>query len=157
MVTPPDHDEVIATVATFFAAFVSGPGVADGALRLREVLDPGAVVVRAGGGAPTTYSVDTFIEPRVELLRSGSLEDFREWVTSARVDLFGDIAQVWCTYAKEWVTDGEPQQGRGTKSIQLVRAEDRWRIIAVVWDDERAGLRVPEPGPSRPQGHPPGQ
>jgi hypothetical protein len=153
MPSPPDHDEVLATVAAFFGAFVSGPAVADGAVRLREVLDPEAVIVRAGGAAPRTYSVETFIEPRVELLQSGSLEDFREWVTSARVDLFGDIAQVWCTYAKEWVAEGEPQQGRGTKSIQLVRAEDRWRITAVVWDDERAGLRLTEPGP----GHPPGQ
>lgn len=153
----PDHDEVLATVDTFFAAFVSGPGVVDGAVRLRGVLDPGAVIVRAGDAAPTTYSVDTFVEPRVELLQSGALEDFREWVTGARVDLSGDIAQVWCTYAKEWVADGERQQGNGTKSIQLVRTRDRWRITAVVWEDERPGLRVQEPRPSDPKGQPPGQ
>jgi hypothetical protein len=157
MPSPPEHDEVLATVDTFFAAFVSGPGVVDGAVQLRRVLDPDAVIVRAGGAGPTTYSVDTFVEPRVELLESGALADFREWVTSARVDLSGDIAQVWCTYAKEWVADGEPQQGRGTKSIQLVRTQDRWRITAVVWDDERPGLRVQDPGPSHPQGQPPGQ
>ena len=153
----PDHDEVLATVDTFFAAFVSGPGAVEGAEQLRGVLDPDAVIVRAGGAAPTTYSVDTFIEPRVELLQSGALEDFREWVTSARVDLFGDIAQVWCTYAKEWVADGGSQQGRGTKSIQLVRTQDRWRITAVVWDDERPDLRVQDPDPSQPHGQPPGQ
>ena len=51
--------------------------------------------------------------------------------------MYGDLAHHWCTYAKEWVEDGEPVTGAGAKSIQLVRTETGWRISAVAWDDER--------------------
>jgi hypothetical protein len=33
------------------------------------------------------------------------------------------------------------------KSLQLVRTAATWRISALAWDDERPGLRVPDPLP----------
>ena len=143
MPPPTDHDAVVAAVETFFSAFVSGPGARDGGRILREVMLPAAVVVRTCGGEPTASTLEEFIEPRVALLSSGALEDFRERATDLRVDLFGDIAQVWCTYAKGWRQDDEQHDGRGLKSIQLVRTGHGWRISAVAWDDERPGLAAP--------------
>ncbi|MBM7520239.1 nuclear transport factor 2 family protein [Nocardioides nitrophenolicus] len=135
----PDQDAddraVRAVVDRFFAAFVSGPEAAARAEDLRAVLLPEALLVSAAGAGLTTYDVESFIAPRVALLGSGALSDFREWVESARVDRFGEIAQVWCTYAKSWRQDGEPRTGSGAKSLQLVRTAGGWRISAVVWDD----------------------
>lgn len=138
-----DRAEITRVVDTFFSAFVSGPQAADCGRVLREVLLPTAVVVRTCGGDPTAYTVEEFIAPRLELLTSGALQDFREWATDVRVDVFGDIAQVWCSYAKSWSQDGQDQHGRGMKSVQLVRNGRRWLVSAVAWDDERPGLRVP--------------
>jgi len=135
----PDQDAddraVRAVVDRFFAAFVSGPEAAARAEDLRAVLLPEALLVSAAGAGLTAYDVESFIAPRVALLGSGALSDFREWVESARVDRFGEIAQVWCTYAKSWRQDGESRTGSGAKSLQLVRTAGRWRISAVVWDD----------------------
>ena len=130
-----DDQEIRAVVDRFFAAFVSGPEAAVRADDLRTVLLPEALLVSAAGAAPTSYDVDSFIAPRVTLLGGDTMTGFHEWVESARVDRFGDIAQVWCGYAKSWLQDGEPRQGSGAKSLQLVRTTDGWRISAVVWDD----------------------
>jgi len=135
--------EIESVVEGFFAAFRSGPEAAAAAAVLRDLLLPEAVVVRTCGLTPTVYDVEGFIAPRVELLSSGRLEDFREWPTQHRVDVFGDIAQVWCSYEKEWLEDGVRKDGRGMKSIQLVRTDHGWRIAAAVWDDERPGLSMP--------------
>ncbi|AIY17670.2 Cif family virulence factor [Pimelobacter simplex] len=140
-VSTSDRAAVEAVVARFFAAFVSGPDAAERAADLRAVLLPQALVVRtapADPAGPTTYDVEGFIAPRVALLASGTMTDFREWVVAGRTDLAGDIAQHWCTYAKSWHQDGAEVTGSGTKSIQLVRTADGWRISAVAWVDDPA-------------------
>ncbi|MDQ6526060.1 DUF4440 domain-containing protein [Nocardioides sp. LHD-245] len=132
-----DDRAVRSVVDRFFAAFVSGAHAEERAADLRAVLLPEAVLVGLAGGEPATYDVESFIAPRVALLGGGTLDEFREWVLDARIDRFGDIAQVWCTYAKSWRQDGAAATGGGTKSLQLVRTVAGWRISAVVWDDDR--------------------
>lgn len=131
-----DEAAVTSVLGEFFSAFVSGPDAASHVGALRGVLLPDAIVVNAAGTEPVVLTVDSFIEPRIELLSRGDLVDFREWMTSARIDLFGDIAQVWCTYEKSWLAHGVPHDGRGSKTIQVVRTADGWRISAVAWYDE---------------------
>jgi hypothetical protein len=123
-------------VTAFLAAFVSGPGSAERLDSLTDLFVPGAVVVRTCGDLQVT-DVAGFVVPRRELLGSGRLEDFREWRLGGRTDVFGDVAQHWCEYAKSWRENGEPRSGHGWKSTQLVRTPAGWRISAVAWDDER--------------------
>lgn len=137
-----DRAEIAGIVRTFFAAFTSA---VDGTARLdalREVFLPEAVIVRTGGGEPTVYGVDSFIAPRQELLSGGTLTDFREWELSGRTEVFGDIAQHFCAYAKAGVQDGKPFTVQGMKTVQFVRTSAGWRISAAAWDDERDGLTV---------------
>lgn len=135
-----DRDAIADIVRTFFAAFTSGPESAARLDALRAVFLPGAVIVRTCGLTPAVYDVDAFLAPRQALLTDGTLVDFHEWELSGRTDVFGDIAQHFCSYAKEGVQDGAPFTGRGRKTIQLVRTRGGWRICAAAWDDERDGL-----------------
>lgn len=137
-----DREAIAGIVRTFFAAFRSAPDIAARLDELRRVFLPGAVVVRTCGLVPAVYDVDGFIAPRRALLTGGTLVDFREWEVHGRTEVFGDIAQHFCSYAKSWVQDGTSFTGRGMKSLQLVRTADGWRISAVAWDDERPGLEV---------------
>jgi hypothetical protein len=132
-----DRSEITSIVETFFAAFTSGPDSTARLDALREVFLSGALVVKTCGGEPTVYDVDGFIAPRQALLSGGALTGFREWQVSGRTDLYGDIAQHFCSYAKEGLQDGVAFTGQGSKSIQLVRTGAGWRISAAAWDDER--------------------
>lgn len=137
-----DRTAIGEVVATFFAAFTSGPG-ADGRLAgLPGLFVPQAVIVRACGDT-AIYDVEGFVAPRAELLTGGRLTDFREWSVDGRTDVFGDVAVHTGTYAKEGVLDGRPFTGRGFKSLHLVRLSGRWLISSVVWEDEREGLALP--------------
>jgi len=129
-------------VQTFFAAFASGPDCRARLDALRMLFLPEAVIVRTCGSEPVRYGVDGFIAPRQALLSSDTLVDFREWELSGRIELFGDIAQYFGSYAKTGVQDGTPFTARGMKTLQLVRMSQGWRISAVAWDDEREGLTV---------------
>jgi hypothetical protein len=129
-------------VKVFFAAFASGPDCSARLDGLRALFVPEAVIVRTCGGEPAVYGVDGFIAPRQALLEGGTLVDFREWELSGRVEMFGDIAHWFGSYAKEGVQDGTPFTGRGMKTIQFVRMSAQWRISAAAWDDERDGMTV---------------
>ena len=138
-----DHCDVDAVVATFFAAFSSGPDLDARMDALRVAFLPQAVIVRTCGFAPVAYNVEGFLAPRRALLLGDVVRDFREWETAGRTELYGDIAQRWCSYAKSWLQDGERRTGAGSKTIQLVRTAAGWRISAVAWDDAREDLAPP--------------
>jgi hypothetical protein len=138
-----DHAAIAGIVRTFFAAFTSGADCTARLDALRQVFLPEAVIVRTCGGEPTVYGVDGFIAPRRALLSGGTLTGFREWELSGHTEVFGDIAQHFCGYAKAGVLDGTPFTGRGMKSLQFVRTSAGWRISAAAWDDERDGLALP--------------
>lgn len=142
-----DETAITSVVGQFFSAFVSGADAARHVSVLRTILLPDAIVVNAAGSEPVVLTVDSFIEPRIELLTHGGLVDFREWMTSARIELFGDIAQVWCTYEKSWSGDDGAHHGRGSKAIHLVRTAAGWRISSVAWDDEPAEPPTESVGP----------
>jgi hypothetical protein len=143
-----DRAAVAELVRIFFAAFVSGADTAPRLDALREALLPQAVITRTGGGEPAVYDVEGFLRPRQQLLSSGRLTDFSEWELSGRTEVFGDIAQHFCGYAKAGRQDGTAFTARGMKTFQFVRMPAGWRISAVAWADERDGLAI-EPGWAR--------
>jgi hypothetical protein len=71
--------------------------------------------------------------------------DFFEIEIGRRIDLFGNMAHVWSAYeARRSLDDAEPER-RGINSIQLFRdPELGWRIVSMIWDNERDGVEVPE-------------
>ena len=137
-----DAEAVAAVVSTFFAAFTSGPGLADRLDALPGLFLPSAVIVRTCGDQPTSYDVPGFVAPRRELLTRGAVNEFSEWPLEGHTEVFGDVAQHLCSYAKQWRQDGEATTGRGMKSFLLVRTPDGWRIAAAAWDDEREGFSL---------------
>ena len=137
-----DRAAIAGIVRTFFAAFTSGPDVAVRLDALRAAFLPQAVIVRTCGSEPAVYDVENFIAPRQALLSGGTLVDFGEWELSGRTEVFGDIAQHFCSYAKSGVQDGTPFTGRGMKTLQFIRTPAGWRISAAAWDDERDGLTI---------------
>ena len=140
--TTSDQAEIEGMVRVFLAAFTSGTDSPARLDKLRSMFLPRAVIIRTCGLEPMVYGVEEFIAPREALLSGGTLVGFSEWPLTGRIDLFGDIAHWFGTYAKEGVQDGEPFTGRGTKSVQFVRTSEGWRISAVAWDDERDGLTI---------------
>ncbi len=131
-----DREEITALVRTFFGAFTSGAGSANRLAELRAVFLPQAVIVRTCGDEPAVDGVESFLAPREALLTSGRLVDFSEWELRGETQVFGDIAQHFCSYAKAGVQDGIPFTGCGMKPTHFVRTAAGWRISAAAWDDE---------------------
>lgn len=69
--------------------------------------------------------------------------DFFEIEIERRIHEFGNIAQVWSIYEARHAPGDTTPERRGINSIQLYRDEHgHWRIISMIWDNERPGLNV---------------
>ena len=91
-----------------------------------------------------TARVDEFIAPRQATVDAGELTGFEETELTGETEVFGNVAHRLSGYAKRGTLNGEAFEARGVISTQFVRTPEGWRISAMAWDDERAGLAVPD-------------
>lgn len=70
-------------------------------------------------------------------------QTFYEYEIARRVDRYGNIAQVFSTYA--WSREkGGPVGGRGINSFQLMYDGTRWWIMSILWQQESEDFPIPE-------------
>jgi hypothetical protein len=67
---------------------------------------------------------------------------FYEVETRREILIFGNVAHVWSAYEARTDPDDDVPERRGINSIQLFRDETGWRVISMIWDNERPGLSV---------------
>ena len=61
-----------------------------------------------------------------------------------RVEEFGNLVSVWSTYESRHAADDPKPFVRGINSLQIVKAQGRYWIASIIWDDERSGVSLPE-------------
>jgi hypothetical protein len=114
--------------------------------RFRSLFFPGAHLIRttiASDGTPQAnmMDVETYIDTTAEYF---SQQDFFEAEIARRTEVFGNIAHVFSTYeARSDPADSRPMR-RGINSIQLYNDGEGWRVINMLWDNEREGNPMPK-------------
>jgi len=134
----------IGSVVSALYEMISGPkGPRDYAQR-SEVFHEAARMMRTGLGADGTpwVKIMTPEDHERDTAPIFAAEDFFEVEVAREIKQFGNIAQVWSLYEKRKTPDGAPY-GRGINSVQLYKGEHGWRVTAMIWDNERAGLTIP--------------
>src|SRR5437762_13242167 len=113
--------------------------------RMRSLFVPGARLIPAvpspsGGATARVLDVDGYIQ------RSGPVlerDGFFEREISRKMETFGNIAHVFSTYESRHAASDPSPFARGINSIQLLKDGDRWWVVTVYWDSERAGTSIP--------------
>ncbi len=138
-----EKSAIDAVVRKFFTTFTNTDGKEADLSILHTLCVPGCVIVKTCGETPTVNCLADFIAPRQDLLSSGKLANFSEAEVWENTQIFGSIAQRFCSYEKSGDHCGDRFDAMGMKSIQLVKTDDGWRISSVIWDDERDGVMIP--------------
>lgn len=61
-----------------------------------------------------------------------------------RIEEFGNLVSVWSTYESRNAADDPKPFVRGINSLQIVKAQGRYWVASIIWDDERSGTTLPE-------------
>jgi len=142
----PNDETAIGDVIDGMYAMISGPaGPRDWSLQA-EYFHPEARQMRtavdeAGRSSVLIMGLEEY---RANTTPFFDAEPFYEVELGRQVEVFGNMAHVWSLYeAKRDPTDLVPER-RGINSIQLFKGPDgAWRIISMIWDNERPGLSLP--------------
>ena len=140
----PDKAILDRMTRSFLQAFSPGEDGRVSLGLLRNLFLPEAVIIKACGPTPEVYSLEAFIAPREKLLNDGTLTEFREEEVTARTDIFGNMACRLSVYRKQGRLNGQAFATNGMKTLHFVRTSAGWRMSALAWDDERAGLTIPD-------------
>ena len=112
---------------------------------IRELYHPDARLVRTGvdeDGAvfARAMSFDEYQADVEEKLRDVR---FSEVETAHHVTIVGNVAQVASVYEFQLETSSERLEGRGVNFFTFVFDGKLWRIMSIVWDNERSGVSLP--------------
>ena len=134
-----DEQQIGAVIDEMYA-MISGPAGQRDWLRQANCFVPDARQVRTWvdeQGRPQRLSM-TLEEYQANTTPFFAANDFYEVETGRRIDLFGNIAHVWSAYEARRSPDNSDVERRSINSIQLFRHPDLgWRIIHMIWDNER--------------------
>ena len=112
---------------------------------IRHYYHPQARLVRTGvnpDGSPfvSVFSFDAYIDNVRQVLdgvRFSEVEVAQESV------VFGNVARLTSVYEYKRQSSVETIRGRGVNFFTLVQEAGQWRIMSIVWDNERPGLTLP--------------
>ena len=145
---PASKPEDVKSIDSILAALynvISGPAGDRDWNRFRSLFLPGAILTSAGKDRDGIIRV----RPRtVEGYVTGaggyfSQHGFFESPIVSRVQTFGNVAQVFCSYESRGAA-GEAPFARGINSIQLANDGKRWWIVSILWDEERSDNPLPK-------------
>jgi hypothetical protein len=148
--TAPDYQTVEGVMTELYAAVTRAPGKPFEWNRLRAIMLPNGVMLpqrRQTQNQDRMMSVDSFISwidrGWKPIIGTPQDQGFFERQTNLVVEQYGDIAHAFTTYEKG---PYEPRrvQARGINSVQLVKREGRWWILAITWDEENSAGPLPE-------------
>ena len=105
---------------------------------LQEVFSKHARITRVTPEGTDHMDVSNFVAMTRNMVDVGVYTSFYEFEVGRNVERCGDIAQVWSQYETRRNKDAKDALGRGVNSIQLIREEDAWRVLGLLWDEVHA-------------------
>lgn len=137
-IAPADAAAIDAVIDGVYAIISGPPGQKRDFDAMRAMFAPGATLkvisprgVRGGG-------LEDYIRQSGPILEK---EGFTETELGRRVELYGNLAHVWSSYAGRTASGSFNE--RGINSFQLVRVDGRWLVASILWQEETPQYPLP--------------
>ncbi|MFV9551271.1 hypothetical protein [Algibacter sp. PT7-4] len=114
--------------------------------QFKYLFKPHAKLIPSGKDKQGNYKV-RYMSPDDYIKSSGKWlveNGFFEKEIHRKVDVFGNIAQVFSTYEAFYSASNEKPFMRGINSIQLLNDGERWWVINIYWAQENKNNPIPK-------------
>jgi hypothetical protein len=142
---PADVESIDAIIGAYYDTLCGPKGEPRDWDRLRSLFQPMARLTAArpvGNDRSGIWvmELEEFIAFNKTYMENGG---YWENELARETDTFGNIAQVWSTYASRRRENDPNPYSRGIYSFHLLKDGDRWWIVNVYWDYERPDNPIP--------------
>lgn len=146
-VNPKDVESIDAIMAAVYDVISGDAGVERDWDRFRSLFHKDARLIPTGKNPQTGVVGATAITPEGYIERSGAYlveNGFHEREIARRADIYGNIAQVFSTYAAYQKSDDKKPFMRGINSFQLLFDGKRWWVMTIYWQAESEDNLIPK-------------
>ena len=115
--------------------------------RFRSLFHQDARLIPSGKNPQTGVTSARVLTPEDYIGRAGpnlEKDGFHEREISRHVDQYGNIAQVFSTYAAFRKSDDKDPFMRGINSFQLFNDGKRWWVVTIYWQQESKEVPIPQ-------------
>lgn len=115
--------------------------------RFRSLFHKDARLIPSGKNKDTGIVGARAFTPEEFITRSSPFmekEGFFEREIARRTDVYGNIAQVFSTYASYHKADDKTPFARGINSFQLLNDGKRWWVVTIYWQGETTENPIPK-------------
>ena len=138
----PDDVDSLDSILKAIYDVISGPAGERDWNRFRSLFVPEARLTsatRKDGGPVRLLDVEGYVRGAGAYFKTHA---FYESAITNRIQKFGNIAQVFSSYASRNAPDEKPF-ARGINSIQLFNDGTRWWVLSILWDEESPANPLP--------------
>ncbi len=105
--------------------------------KFESVFFKDAKLVSTSEANPGKWTPTEFAQMYKDAITKNKKTYFEEKELWGKTELFGNIAHRLSTY------EAKPYK-RGVNSIQLIKENENWKIISIIWYDEKEPIIIPE-------------
>lgn len=125
-------------------AMLSGPAGPRAYDAVKHHYHPAARLVRTGIGedGKAFATVMTVDQHHADVDAKFRASAFLEEELDHQCEVFGNVAQVRSVYRSVFGSGATAREGRGVNFYNFARIDGAWKIMSIVWDNERPGLSL---------------
>jgi hypothetical protein len=112
--------------------------------QLQELFYGDGKLMNSNFDQPLEFTVQSYIQAIMHQIDDGNARFFSQQEISDVTEVFGKTAQRISVY--EYTFEAETTQSwkRGVNYMQFILIDGQWKIVSMLWNDEKEELRIPE-------------
>jgi hypothetical protein len=127
-----------------YASISFTPGRHPDLNRLKSLFLPPGKLINNNEEEPLVWDVEAFAEIYRHQIATGAVASFAEEEITGRTDIFANIAHRFSTYQARVRAGDSEAVILGINSIQFIKTQGVWRVVSIVWNDQKEDRPIPE-------------
>ncbi|WP_374164236.1 hypothetical protein [Arcticibacter sp. MXS-1] len=111
---------------------------------LQELFYGAGKLINNNYDQPIDFTVQSYAQAVMKQIEDGSSSFYSQQEISDNTEVFGNTAQRVSVYEYSFSAETSQPWTRGVNFIQYIYTEGQWRIVSMVWTDEKDDLVIPE-------------
>ena len=112
--------------------------------QLQELFYGDGKLMNSNFDKPLEFTVQSYIQALMHQIEEGNAVFYVQQEISDLTEVFGKTAQRTSVYEYSFTPENTQPWKRGVNYIQYIFIEGKWKIVSMLWNDEKESLKIPE-------------
>jgi hypothetical protein len=139
-----DLEAIDLLTRNLYAAISFGAGGKPDLSGLRSLFLPPGNLINNNEENPLVWDLEAFVEIYRHQIATGAVASFAEEEITGRTEIFGNIAHRFSSYQARVQAGDSEAVILGINSIQFLKTGGVWRVVSIVWNDQKEDRPIPE-------------